>query len=179
MRALITILDGQAAQAKSEEPTLLQPEKPSMPTKPKVLHVKKTTITKQVKAQDTEKAKTNEAIRKAITEFTSKNVPSKSRATSLPPKQQMPALSFDEIAEQLDSESFLDNPLDRKRDTRKREEMASRGASNVARPAASSSALTRPASSAAVRPASGTRILKTQRADSVGQRRTTLESRLR
>jgi hypothetical protein len=178
MRALIAILDG-PAQAKSKEPALLQPENPPMP-KPKVLQVKKTVIMKQLKAQDKkeDKGKTNEAIRKAVTAFTSKSVPEKTRSASLPPKRQMPTLSFDEIAEQLDSESFLDNPLDRKRDTRRRDEMASRGAS-TARPAASSSALTRPASSAAVRPASGTRILKTQRADSVGQRRTTLESRLR
>ena len=92
----------------------------------------------------------------------------------------MPTLSFDEIAEQLDSGSFLDNPIDRKRDTRKRDEMASRGASSAAQPAASSSVLIRAASSsAAVRPTSGTRNLKTQRADSIGQRRTTLESRLR
>jgi hypothetical protein len=179
MRALITILDG-PARAKSEEPTLLQPENPPMP-KPKVIHVKKALITKQLKAQDKkdDKAKTNEAIRKAVTTFVSKNAPAKSRAASQPPKRTMPTLSFDEIAEQLDSESFLDNPLDRKRDTRKRDEMASRGASSAARPA-SSSVLTRAASSsAAVRPTSATRILKTQRADSTGQRRTTLETRLR
>jgi len=175
MRALIAILEG-PAQSKSEEPALLQPENPPIP-KPKVLHVKKSTITKHLKAQDSEKTKANEAIRKAVTAFTSK--PAKSRAASQPPKQQMPTLSFDEIAEQLDSESYLDNPLDRKRDTRKRDEMASRGASSAARPA-SSSVLTRAASSsAAVRPTSATRILKTQRADSTGQRRTTLETRLR
>jgi len=124
MRALIAILEG-PAQSKSEEPAILQPENPPIP-KPKVLHVKKSTITKHLKAQDSEKTKANEAIRKAVTAFTSK--PAKSRAASQPPKQQMPTLSFDEIAEQLDSESYLDNPLDRKRDTRKRDEMASRGA---------------------------------------------------
>ena len=177
MRDLIAILEG-PARSKSEEPAILQPENPPMP-KPAKLHVKKTTITKHLKAQDGEKAKANEAIRKAVSDFASKTVPAKSRAASQPPKQQMPTLSFDEIAEQLDSESFLDNPLDRNRDTRKRDEMASRGASSAARPA-SSSVLTRAASSsAAVRPTSATRILKTQRADSTGQRRTTPETRLR
>jgi hypothetical protein len=179
MRELIAILEG-PAQSKSEEPALLQPQNPPMPKPAKVLHVKKTTITKHLKAQDGEKAKANEAIRKAVSDFATKNAPSKSRAASQPPKRQsMPTLSFDEIAEQLDAESFLDNPLDRKRDTRKRDELTSRGASSSARPA-SSSVLTRAASStAAVRPASASRILKTQRADSTGQRRTTLETRLR
>ena len=135
---------------------------------------------------------TKQILKKGLDEFFKKATP-KARAKTVPPQQSavrpskaaMPALSFDEMAAELEKDSFLDNPVGmRKRDTRAREAEVM-AASSRPRSSASSSAQpeVRPRSgSAAVRPraeSSGARILKTQRADSEGQRRITRATMLR
>jgi hypothetical protein len=192
MRAIIAILEG-PERAKSAEPAPV-PQNPPMelakapPTKtPQVK--KSATILKQLKAQDkkAERAETKEIMKKGLDEFFNKKPAAptaKARAKPVPP-QQMPTLSFDEMAAELEQGSFLDNPVGlRKRDTRAREAEVM-AASSRPRSSASSSAQpeVRPRSgSAAVRPraeSSGARILKTQRADSEGQRRITRATMLR
>ena len=193
MRAIIDILEG-PERAKSAEPAPV-PQNPPMvtPSAPKTAHVKKAKIIKALKAQDTkaEKAETKQILKKGLDEFFKKAAP-KARAKTVPPQQSavrpskaaMPALSFDEMAAELEQGSFLDNPVGlRKRDTRAREAEVT-AASLRPRSSASSSAQpeVRPRSgSAAVRPreSSGARILKTQRADSEGQRRITRTTMLR
>jgi hypothetical protein len=169
-------------------------ETPSAPkTANAASHVKKAKIIKALKAQDTkaEKAETKQILKKGLDEFFKKAAP-KARAKTVPPQQSavrpskaaMPALSFDEMAAELEQGSFLDNPVGlRKRDTRAREAEAT-AACLRPRSSASSSAQpeVRPRSgSAAVRPReeAGARILKTQRADSEGQRRITRTTMLR
>ena len=98
----------------------------------------------------------------------------KSRAVSVPPPK-LPTPSFDEIAAQLDQDSFLDNPVDRKRDTRRREAATSSMRGN----ATSVGATQASNRSVSARPPSGARVLKTQRADSEGRRRTTLNTMIR
>jgi len=115
-------------------------------------------------------------------EFFAKKQPpaAKTRAKTVPP-QQMPALSFDEIAAELEQGSFLDNPVGlRKRDTRQREADVMRSSSTAdIRPRSGSAAVRPTLREAAERPSSGTRILKTQRADSEGQRRIARATMLR
>ena len=194
MRAILAILEG-PERAKSEEPALV-PQNPPIetPSAPKTMHVKKAKIIKALKAQD-KKAETKEIVKKGMAEFFAKKPPAaKTRAKTVPP-QQMPAMSFDEIAAELEQGSFLDNPVGlRKRDTRQREaEVMRSSASSSAQPESaqrsSSIAAVRPRSgsaavrptlrAAAERPSSGTRILKTQRADLEGQRRITRATMLR
>jgi hypothetical protein len=211
MRAIIAILEG-PERAKSAEPAPV-PQNPPMPVEPKAAptktpQVKKSaTILKQLKAQDkkAERAETKEILKKGLEQFFNKKPAAptaKARAKTVPPQQSavrsskaaMPAMSFDEMAAELEQGSFLDNPVGlRKRDTRAREAEVT-AASLRPRSSASSSAqpesvqrgsiaAIRPRSgSAAVRPraeSSGARILKTQRADSEGQRRITRATMLR
>ena len=159
------------------------PAKPPMDAKPAKPQVKKNaTILKQLKAQDKKaedkKAETKEILKKGMDEFFSKQASKappkaskapKSRAVSVPPPK-LPTPSFDEIAAQLDQDSFLDNPVDWKRDTRRRE--AAGNATSVGATQASNR-------SVSARPPSGARVLKTQRADSEGRRRTTLNTMVR
>jgi hypothetical protein len=112
----------------------------------------------------------------------------------------MPAMSFDEIAAELEQGTFLDNPVGlRKRDTRQREaevmaassrprealrssaSSSAQRSSSIAdvRPRSGSAAVRPTLRAAAERPSSGTRILKTQRADLEGQRRITRATMLR
>ena len=202
MRAIIAILEG-PERAKSAEPAPV-PQNPPMPTESKApaktQQVKKSaTILKQLKAQDkkAERAETRKILEKGMEEFFGKKAAPKAtaRAKTVPPQQSaarsskaaMPALSFDEMAAELEQGSFLDNPVGlRKRDTRAREAevMAASRPREAPRSSASSSAQpeARPRSgSAAVRPRAeaGARILKTQRADSEGQRRITRATMLR
>jgi hypothetical protein len=186
MRAIIALLDG-PERAKSAEPTL-QPTNPQIETlpAPKLAAAKKVKVMKQLKAQD-KKPEHAEILKKGMQEFfVKKQAPAKTRAATVPPKRQMPALSFDEIAAELEQGSFLDNPVGlRKRDTRQREEavMRSSASGSAATPEIrprSGSTASRPAlRAAAERPSAGTRILKTQRADSEGQRRITRATMLR
>ena len=156
----------------------MQPQNPPMEAKSTKPQVKKSaTILKQLKAQD-KKAETKEVLKKGMDEFFSKQASKatpkapKSRAVSVPPPK-LPTPSFDEIAAQLDQDSFLDNPVDRKRDTRRREAASMRGnATSVGATPASNR-------SVSARPPSGARVLKTQRADSEGRRRTTLNTMVR
>ncbi len=175
MRAILAILEG-------PEPTLV-PQNPPIetPSAPKTVHVKKAKIIKALKAQD-KKAETKEILKKGMGEFfAKKQAPAaKTRAKTVPP-QQMPALSFDEIAAELEQGSFLDNPVGlRKRDTRQREADVMRSSSTAdIRPRSGSAAVRPTLREAAERPSSGTRILKTQRADSEGQHRITRATMLR
>jgi hypothetical protein len=199
MRAILAILEG-PERAKSEEPALV-PQNPPMetPSAPKTMHVKKAKIIKALKAQD-KKAETKEIVKKGMAEFFAKKPPAaKTRAKTVPP-QQMPAMSFDEIAAELEQGSFLDNPVGlRKRDTRQREaevmaassrprealrssaSSSAQRSSSIAdvRPRSGSAAVRPTLRAAAERPSSGTRILKTQRADLEGQRRITRATMLR
>ena len=169
------------------EPAPMQPQNPPMevktPAKPQVK--KNATIFKQLKAQDKKaedkKAETKEILKKGMDEFFSKQASKatqkaapKSRAVSVPPPK-LPTPSFDEIAAQLDQDSFLDNPVDRKRDTRRREAATSSMRGN----ATSVGATQASNRSVSARPPSGARVLKTQRADSEGRRRTTLNTTVR
>jgi hypothetical protein len=189
MRAILAILEG-PERAKSEEPAIV-PQNPPMEAAPKAAptkaaHVKKSaTILKQLKAQD-KKTETKEIVKKGMVEFFAKKpaATAKACAKTVPP-QQMPAMSFDEIAAELEQGSFLDNPVGlRKRDTRQREaevmrSSASSSAQPEIRPRSGSAAIRPTLRAAAERPSSGTRILKTQRADSEGQRRITRATMLR
>jgi hypothetical protein len=187
MRQIIAILDGSggaSGSSGSSGDALLRPENPPIvEEKPKAAHPKKAKVIKQLKASDrqTEKQATNDDIRKGVTEFFSKQKPTKARATSVQPKPtrapSLPTPSFDDIAAQLDEESFLDNPVDRKRDTRRREVASSSSAAarprSAATPAAAPAVVrSRSMSATAVAP----RVLKTQRADSAGTRRVRLET---
>ena len=195
MRAIIDILEG-PERAKSAEPTPVPQNPPIETLVPKTAHVKKAKIIKALKAQDTkaEKAETKQILKKGLDEFFKKAAP-KARAKTVPPQQSaarsskaaMPALSFDEMAAELEQGSFLDNPVGlRKRDTRAREAEVMAASSRPREALRSSASSAQPeirprSGSAAVRPRAeeGARILKTQRADSEGQRRITRATMLR
>ena len=147
MRELIAVLEAPRGR---EEPALLQPQNPPMTQAPKVAHVKKTQILKQMK----EKESNLDIMRRSITAF-SKSEKAKERAFSVPPKA---TATFNAMAEEVekDQEAFLDNPVQRKRDTR-----GPTTRSTSARVATNS-------------PPRGM-ILKTQRTNSAGQRLTRLE----
>ena len=194
MRQIIAILEGSGGGASSSAAgsgdALLQPENPPIvEEKPKVAqHPKKAKVMKQLKASDriSERQATKEILKKGMEEFFGKKPAAptaKARAKSVQPKPSrapsLPTPSFDDIAAQLDEDSFLDNPVDRKRDTRRREAAMSSSSSATApaRPrstasAAPTPAVTRSMSATAVAP----RVLKTQRADSAGRRRVRLET---
>ena len=192
MRQIIAILDGSGGGASSSAAgsgdALLQPENPPIvEEKPKVAqHPKKAKVMKQLKASDriSERQATKEILKKGMEEFFGKKPAAptaKARAKSVQPKPSrapsLPTPSFDDIAAQLDEDSFLDNPVDRKRDTRRREAAMSSSSSAAARPRSAASvaptpSVTRSMSANAVAP----RVLKTQRADSAGRRRVRLET---
>ena len=191
MRQIIAILDGSGGGASSSSGSgnpLLQPENPPIvEEKPKVAqHPKKAKVMKQLKASDriSERQATKEILKKGMDEFFGKKPAAptaKARAKSVQPKPSrapsLPTPSFDDIAAQLDEDSFLDNPVDRKRDTRRREAAMSSSSSAAARPRSAASvaptpSVTRSMSANAVAP----RVLKTQRADSAGRRRVRLET---
>ena len=146
MRELIAVLEAPRGR---EEPALLKPQNPPMSQPPKLAHVKKTQILKQMK----EKESNIDIMRRSITAF-SKSEKAKDRAFSVPPKA---TATFEALAEEVekDSEAFLDNPVQRKRDTR--------------------GPTTRSTSARVNSPPRGM-ILKTQRTNSAGQRLTRLEA---
>ena len=108
MRELIDVF--QAPRGR-EEPALLKPQNPPL-SQPKVAHVKKTQILKQMKERESK----DDIMRRSIAAF-SKSKQAKSRAFSVPPKA---TATFNAMAEEVDKdpEAFLDNPVQRKRDTR-------------------------------------------------------------
>ena len=145
MRELIAVLEAPRGR---EELALLKPQNPPM-QQAKVAHVKKTQILKQMK----EKEIKDDIMRKSIAAF-SKSEQAKARAFSVAPKA---TATFADLVEEVDKdpEAFLDNPVQRKRDTR--------------------GPATRSTSARVNSPPRGM-ILKTQRTNSAGQRLTRLEA---